>query len=29
VRASGRDVAGTPLAELDRTWDDVKKDEQP
>ena len=29
VRASGRDVAGTPLAELDRTWDDVKKDEAP
>jgi nucleoside triphosphate diphosphatase len=27
VKASGRDVAGTPLAELDRTWDDVKKDE--
>ncbi len=29
VRASGRDVSGTPLAELDRTWDDVKEDEAP
>ncbi len=29
VRASGRDVAGTPLEELDRTWDEVKKDETP
>lgn len=29
VRASGREVAGTPLGELDRTWDDVKKDEAP
>ena len=29
VKASGRDVAGTPLDELDRTWDDVKKDEAP
>jgi len=29
VRASGRDVAGTPLEELDRTWDEVKKEEAP
>jgi MazG family protein len=29
VRASGRDVAATPLDELDRTWDEVKKDEAP
>jgi MazG family protein len=29
VKASGRDVVGTPLDELDRTWDDVKKDEAP
>lgn len=29
VNASGRDVAGTPLDELDRTWDAVKKDEAP
>ncbi len=29
VRASGRDVAGTPLEELDRTWDAVKRDEAP
>jgi MazG family protein len=29
VRASGREVSGTPLEELDRTWDDVKKDEAP
>jgi MazG family protein len=29
VRASGRDVAGTPLPELDRTWDDVKREETP
>lgn len=29
VRASGREVAGTPLDELDRIWDDVKKGETP
>ena len=29
VRASGREVSGTPLEELDRTWDDVKKEEAP
>lgn len=29
VRASGREVAGTPLEELDRTWDEVKRDEAP
>lgn len=29
VRASGRDVAATPLDELDRTWDAVKRDEAP
>jgi len=29
VRASGREVAGTPLPELDRTWDEVKKEEAP
>lgn len=29
VKATGRDVAGTPLHELDRTWNDVKKDEAP
>ncbi len=27
VRATGREVAATPLDELDRTWDEVKKDE--
>jgi MazG family protein len=29
VRASGREVSGTPLEELDRTWNDVKKEEAP
>ena len=29
VRATGREVAATPLDELDRTWDEVKKDEAP
>ncbi|MFN7990444.1 MAG: nucleoside triphosphate pyrophosphohydrolase [Thermoanaerobaculia bacterium] len=29
VRASGREVAATPLEELDRTWDEVKKEEAP
>ena len=29
VRASGRDVRDTPLEELDRTWDEVKRDEGP
>lgn len=29
VRASGRDVRDTPLEELDRTWDEVKRDEAP
>lgn len=29
VRASGREVAATPLEELDRTWDAVKEDEAP
>ena len=29
VRASGREVRGTPLEELDRTWNDVKKEEAP
>ncbi len=29
VRASGRDVAGTPLDELDRTWNEVKRAEAP
>lgn len=29
VRASGREVGETPLPELDRTWDDVKRDEAP
>lgn len=29
VRSSGREVAGTPLDELDRTWDEVKRDEEP
>jgi len=27
VRAGGREVAATPLEELDRIWDDVKRDE--
>ncbi|HPA50679.1 MAG TPA: nucleoside triphosphate pyrophosphohydrolase [Thermoanaerobaculia bacterium] len=29
VRASGRDVRDTPLEELDRTWDEVKRGEAP
>ncbi len=29
VRASGREVSGTPLAELDALWDEVKKEEKP
>lgn len=29
VRASGREVAGTPLGELDALWDEVKKEEKP
>lgn len=29
VRASGRDVRDAPLEELDRTWDEVKRDEGP
>ena len=29
VKASGREVASTPLARLDRTWDEVKRDETP
>ena len=29
VRASGREVGDVPLEELDRTWDEVKRDEAP
>jgi MazG family protein len=29
VRTSGHDVRDTPLEELDRTWDEVKRDEAP
>jgi len=29
VRASSREIAATPLEELDRTWDEVKEDEAP
>jgi MazG family protein len=29
VKASGREVSGTPLAELDALWDEVKTEERP